>query len=138
MTYTVEKILDIIKMYHINIINIKEYRKDYASVGVTVYDVEATLPQSPYTTSDPVANEALRQVNETQFYSDMRTDLKYLQDRLYRVEDETDAQILNLTLRGYEVVRIADLHKINRSTVYNRLKVIAMIIQGYQQAVTTD
>src|SRR5699024_3213384 len=54
--YSTEKILEIIKHYHTNMQNIKEWQRDHASVGVVKMGIEATMPKAN-TLSDVVANE---------------------------------------------------------------------------------
>lgn len=128
--YSVDKILDLIKMYHVNIEQIKSWQREYASVGVTVYDEEATLPKGNQI-SDTVANEAIRLVNDDIVFNMIETDVKYIQDRLDRVTEKEDAVILSMRLSGYSVQDIANVHSVTTRTIHRRLEKIAMLIQGY-------
>lgn len=128
--YSVDKILDLIKMYHVNIERIKSWQREYESVGVTVYDEEATLPKGNQI-SDTVANEAIRLVNDDIVFNMIETDVKYIQDRLDRVTEKEDAVILSMRLSGYSVQDIANVHSVTPRTIHRRLEKIAMLIQGY-------
>lgn len=130
MTYTVKKILELIKMYHVHIELIKNRQREYSSVGVTVYDIEATLPKSNQI-SDTVAEEAIRLIRDDSMFQLVESNVKYIQDRLDSVEDEEDAIVLSLRLSGYTVKEIANLHNVTSRTIHRRLEKIAMLIQGY-------
>src|SRR5690625_3247017 len=93
--YSVDKILQIIKDYHRNIELLNERKKYHASAGVSQLNEEATLPRAN-TLSDVTANEAIRHVEDSKFIADIKTDIKYLHDRLDRITNERDAQILNI------------------------------------------
>lgn len=135
--YSIKKIMQIIKYYHINIRNIRELQQDMKSVGVARYGEDSALPTSNKFSS-VVENEVLRQIENTKFWSELITDMKYLQDRWGRITDENDAKILSLRLDGYSVSDIAYLMKTDRSNVYRSLKRIARQIKGYPQASATD
>lgn len=105
--YTVDKVLEIIRGYSNNIQNAKE-SMEYASVGVAQYGIEATMPRGN-TTSDVVANEAIRMVTGTGYFANMITDIKYLQDRWDRVTNEKDATVLNLRLDGLSSAEIGQI-----------------------------
>src|SRR5690625_4529231 len=100
--YDIPKILEIMKEYHIYRANMPDGNKEYASVGVTVYDEEAILPRAN-TISDVTANEALRGIDELPIFAQMRTDMKYIDDRLDRVTDKKDIEILALRLEGLTI-----------------------------------
>src|SRR5690625_133316 len=125
--YSVDKILQIIKDYHRNIELLKNKRKHYASVGVSQLNEEATLPRAN-TLSDETANEAIRHVEDRKFIADIKTDIKYLHDRLDRITDERDAQILNMRLQGHSTSDIAIQHNCSRRNVDKRLRAIAKTI----------
>lgn len=126
--YTTDKVVEIINSYHRNIKLLKEFRKDYASVGVAQGGIESVMPRGKGTTSDVVANEAIRQLENNDYFAEVRTDIKYLQDRLYRVTDEEDAIILSNRLDGAEVVTIACMMECSERKIYDRLRKIAKII----------
>src|SRR5699024_9747389 len=107
MTYTTQKVLDIIKNYKHYHEAVTEYKKEYSSVGVTVYDENDIMPRAN-TISDVTANEALKHVKDVSVMSEMATDIKYLQDRLHRVPKEYE-DILDLRLSGHTVREIAFL-----------------------------
>lgn len=134
--YSVEKILQIIKYYHVNIQNLRELERDMRSVGVSQYGEESSLPRGNKI-SNIVENEALRQIEKTKFWAEIITDIKYLQERWHRITDEQEAMVLNLRLNGYSVRDIAQLMKMDRSNVYRMLKSIAKQIKGYPQANAT-
>ena len=135
--YSVEKILQIIKYYHINMQNLKVLERDMRSVGVSQYGEESALPRGNKI-SNIVENEALRQIEKTKFWAEIITDIKYLQERWHRITDEQEAMVLNLRLNGYSVRDIAQLMKMERSNVYRILRSIAMKIKGYPQENATN
>ena len=135
--YSVEKILQIIKHYHINIQNLRTLERDMRSVGVGQYGEESALPRGNKI-SNIVENEALRQIEKTKFWAEIITDIKYLQERWHRITNEQEAMVLNLRLNGYSVRDIAQLMKMDRSNVYRMLRNIAKQIKGYPQENATN
>lgn len=123
--YNKQKIKEIIKMYHHNTMLLKEHKKDYSSVGVAQGGIESTLPKAQGQTSDVVANEAIRQINANRYYSNIATDIKYVADRLYRITDERDAQIVNMFMLGNGIHDIANYFNCSRRNVDVRLDRIA-------------
>lgn len=129
--------MQIIKYYHINIRNIKELQQDMKSVGIAQYGDESSLPKGN-NISNVVEKEVMRQIENTKFWSEMITDMKYLQDRWHRITDEQEAKVLSLRLDGYGVRDIAYIMKTDRSNVYRMLKRIARQIKSYPQSSATD
>ncbi len=126
--YDIPKILEIMKEYHIYRANMPDGNKEYASVGVTVYDEEAILPRAN-TISDVTANEALRGIDELPIFAQMRTDMKYIDDRLDRVTDKKDIEILALRLEGLTIRDIGASTGLSKSNVHRKLVNIATIIK---------
>lgn len=135
--YTVDKVLSIINSYHINVNNVREISREMASVGVSQYGIESSMPKSN-TISNVVEKEAMRQLEMSTFFADMITDMKYLQDRWDRVTEETEAQILAMRLSGYSATDISMRLKMSRKNVYLKLRNIARIIGGYPQSNYTN
>ena len=135
--YSIEKILQIIKYYHVNIQNLRELERDMRSVGVSQYGEESALPRGNKI-SNVVESEALRQIENSKFWAEIITDIKYLQDRYHRITDEQEAMVLNLRMDGYSVSDIAQIMKMDRSNVYRILKSIAKQIKGYPQENATN
>lgn len=136
--YTVKRIIQIIKCYHINVQNLKDLqREEMKSVGVSQYGIEASLPKGN-NISSVVENEALRQIENTKFWAETITDIKYLQDRWNRITEEREAQVLSLYLDGFKTSDVAEIMKMNRSGVYRMLERIACQIKSYPQASATD
>ena len=135
--YTVDKILSIINSYHINVNNVREISREMASVGVSQYGVESSLPKSN-AISNVVEKEAMRQMEMSTFFADMITDMKYLQDRWDRVTEETEAQILAMRLSGYSATDISMRLKMSRKNVYLKLRNISRTIGGYPQSNYTN
>lgn len=127
MTYTVKKILELIRMYHVNINNIKKRQREYQSVGVSVI---SDMPKAN-NISDTVANEALRLIRDDRMFQLIESDVKYIQDRLDRVTEKEDAIILSMRLNGRSVRDIAEMHNVSERTIHRKLERIAMLIQGY-------
>lgn len=122
--YSIDRVKEIIRNYYRYKQIIKEYRKDYSSVGVTVYSEEAAMPRAN-NISDVTANEAMRQVEEVKVYANMRTDIKYVDDRLYRIDKERDAQIVNMFMQGYNTYDISTYYNCTKRNIDKRLDIIA-------------
>ncbi len=121
--YNKSKVKDIIKNYHHMTQQIQSFRKEYASVGVTVYNEEAVMPRAN-TISDVTANEAIRHCDDVKVIADFKTDIKYLQDRLDRV-NEQDEELLTLFLAGYNIHDVANYYSCSLRTVDRKLDDIA-------------
>jgi helix-turn-helix protein len=135
--YTINRILDIIKNYHINIENIKEFGRDIKSVGVAQYGIESTLPRGNEISS-VVEREVVRQLNQNVFIANMITDIKYVQQRWHRVTNEKEAQVLSLRLSGHKAIDIATILGMERTNVYRLLNKVAHSIKGYPQNNATN
>lgn len=130
--YSVNKILEIMKMYSIYKENVRNYKREHASVGVAQLGIEATMPKAN-TISDVVADEALKHVEDVHIFAEMKTDIKYLEDRWHRVTGEQDEKILSLRLDGYSAWQIARVSRCSERKVYNRLESIARMIGGFAE-----
>lgn len=126
VNYSINDIVEIINSYSVNINNIYEHNNDddMESVGVAVLTSQPSAPG----VSDQVANQAIKRVNNGLIFAEMKTDIKYLHQRLHRVTNERQAQILNLRLQGHSASDISEVIGVSRSTIYNQLKIIAGII----------
>lgn len=118
--------------------NIKTLTNDMKSIGVAQYGIEASLPKSQGGFSSVVENEVMRQIENTKFYAEMITDMKYIQDRWHRITNEKDALVLSLRLDGYSVGDIAEITNMDRSSVYRVIERIACQIKSYPQDCATD
>ena len=127
--YSVDKILEIIKMYHVNIKNVHNFSKEMASVGVAQYGIEASLPKGT-NISDIVEKEAIRQIEGNKVFAEIITDIKYLQDRWDRVTNDTDAHILKLRLDGLSAHDIGQILNRTDRMIHIRLRRIAETIKG--------
>src|SRR5699024_1811963 len=127
MTYTTQKVLDIIKNYKHYQEAICNHKKEYASVGVAQGGIESVMPKAQGTTSDPTGNEAIRHVEDITAMSKIATDIKYVQDRLYRVPKKYE-RTLDLTLSGHSVIDIANLTHRSVRAIYRELNCIAECI----------
>ena len=125
--YTVNKVLDIIKNYKHYQEAICNHKKEYASVGVAQGGIESVMPKAQGGTSDPTGNEAIKHVEDITAMSKIATDIKYVQDRLYRVPEEYEA-ILDLRLSGHTVREIAFLQHRSYSFINKSLNHIAECI----------
>ncbi|RDW17622.1 hypothetical protein CWR48_13990 [Oceanobacillus arenosus] len=135
--YTTKKVMEIIKYYHIDTQNLRWMQEDKKSVGIAQYGIEATLPKGNGFSS-VVENESIRQIENTKFWAEKITDMKYLQDRWYRITDEKEATVLQLRLNGYSISHIAELMKMERTGVYRMIERIACQIKSYPQVSATD
>lgn len=135
--YSISKILKIIHMYHVNMINIKEMERGLASVGVAQYGIESSLPKGN-AISKVVENEAIRLADSSRYWAETVTDMKYLQDRMYRINDDKEAMILNLRLNGISIAEISYIMRIDRTNVYRNLRKIAKKIKSYPQDSATN
>lgn len=127
--YSTERIMEIIKMYHTNIINIREWQHDYMSVGVAQMGIESSLPKAN-TISDVVAKEAMRQMEANEIFKQIEEDIMYLQQHWNRVTNGSDARILSLKLDGLSSWEIGNVVQCSERNVNKRLWEIAKTIQG--------
>src|SRR5699024_8381036 len=128
--YNTSEVLQIIKDYHVYKANIADTcKRDYASVGVTAYNEEATLPRAN-TISDVTANEAIRDMGELPVIAQMRTDIKYLEDRLDRVTDDIEVEILALRMEGLSASDIGAITLYSTRQIHRKLVDIAKLING--------
>src|SRR5699024_5767982 len=126
--YNTSEVLDIIKNYQIYKSNINNtHVRDYASVGVTVYSEEATLPRANVI-SDVTANEAIRDMGDLPVVAQMRTDIKYLEDRLDRVKDEIEIEILAIRMEGLSASEIGAITLYSTTQIHRKLVDIAKLI----------
>ncbi len=135
--YNIPKILEIIRMYHINKQNIRENTRQIRSVGVGQYGIEATMPRGN-TTNDSTATEGIRLYENNKYFKQVQTDMKYIEDRWDRVTDEKEAQVLALRLIGNSETDIAYILGLHRSSVYRILDSVARTIKGYPQDSATN
>lgn len=135
--YSPQKVLEIINEYYNSLNCIQHVSKEHASVGVSQYGIEAVMPKGN-NISNVVEKEALRQLEDTKYFAEMYTDIKYLQDRLYRVRNEQDAIILKFKLDGYSAIDISRIMNCSRDNVHKRLRTIANTIVSYPQANYTN
>lgn len=129
MSYEIEDILRIMKDYNINRSNINNESDDYASVGVSVYGIEASLP-SGNGTSDQVANEAIRMISEVPLFRMIRTDMKYIEDRLDRVTSGRHQEVMYHRLDGMTIRDIAKVTDYSKSHIHRLLVEVAKCING--------
>lgn len=127
--YNTDKIKEIINSYAVNLDNVREHQVDYASIGVAIFDSQ---PKGN-NISDVTCNEALSKVNENRFMDSIISDMKYLDDRIYRVSSERNAEILGFKLKGYNTIDISQIIGISRPTVDRQLNVIAREISGVSE-----
>lgn len=127
MTYSVDHILEIINMYHINIININEYKKEYRSVGISVITDEISGSSG---TSDPVQSEALSHVHNDSFYTDIVDEINYLHKRIHLVSSGRNKEVLNLRMNGDSAKDISEKINLSVRTVYTTIERVAMEING--------
>lgn len=126
MTYSVEHILKIMEEYHIYRRNLNEGIKDYASVGVSII-TDMPLPSS---LSDNVADEAIKMVEDVPYFNKIRTDMKYLEDRLDRVESEKLQTVMFYRLDGMTIRDIASVTEYSKTHIHRLLNEIAKCIKG--------
>lgn len=124
--YTTKKVMDIIKNYSNYQKALDEYRKEYRSIGVTVYSEEAAMPKAN-NISDPTANEAIKHTEKVTALSNIYTDLKYVQQRIDRVPNKL-METLDLRLAGCSVREIYNITNKSQSLIYKELKEIAQYI----------
>lgn len=119
--YNRKKVLEIIKNYRVNMQAIQEHKTGYASVGVaTICD----MPKARGITSDPTAEVAVKKADKHDYFTQLQTDIKYLQDRLDRVPDRL-RDTLDLRLSGCTVQEIYYHTKKSQATIYRELNEIA-------------
>lgn len=131
--YDKERVISIIRNYHSNLRYTQEVLDDVTrSVGVAQYGIEAVMPkpQGGKSSSD-TEKQVVRTIQATKHISKKLTDMKYLQDRLYRIEDEKDAIILYSVMQGKNYAEVGELLECDRSVVKRRIDNIAELLQDY-------
>ena len=126
MTYTVDRILKIMEKYHIYWRQLNEQGLEYASVGVSIV---SDMPMSTGI-SDKVANEAIRMVGDIPLFNRMRTDMKYIEDRLDRVECGRYKEVMYHRLDGMTIRDIAKVTGYSKSHIHRLLVEVAKCING--------
>ena len=126
MTYTVDRILKIMEKYHIYRRQLNEQGLEYASVGVSIV---SDMPMSTGI-SDNVANEAIRKVDDIPLFNTMRTDMKYIEDRLGRVECGRHKEVMYHRLDGMTIRDIAKVTGYSKSHIHRLLVEVAKCING--------
>ena len=130
MSYDVNKIVRIIKNYYHNLRYTQAVLEDsIESVGVSQYGIEATMPHGSGT-SNPTERQVIKSINTTKHVSKTLTDMKYLQDRTYRIKREKDAIVLYSLMTGKTYQEIADMLDCSTQNVHQRVERIAEIIKG--------
>lgn len=130
--YSINKILQIIHQYHVNINALQTVEKEYKSVGVSQYGDDAVMPKGN-NVSSPTEVEAVRLIENNKMWSNMMTDIKYIQQRWDRVTDEQQAMVLHLRLSGYNMTDISHIVRKKKSQTYNLLRKAARAIKSYPQ-----
>lgn len=126
MTYTVDRILKIMEEYHIYRRQLNEQGLEYASVGVAIV---SDMPMSTGI-SDNVANEAIRIVDDIPLFNTMRTDMKYIEDRLDRVKCIRHKEVMYHRLDGMTIRDIAKVTDYSKSHIHRLLVEVAKCING--------
>jgi|SRR5699024_5895459 len=126
--YTRKKVLEIIKNYRVNMQAIQDNEKYYPSVGVAQGGVDSAMPKARGVTSDPTAQVAIQKADKHDYFSKIKTDIKYLQDRLDRVPDRL-RDTLDLRLAGCTVQEIYHHTNKTQATIYRELNEIADMIR---------
>jgi len=127
--YTRNKVLEIIKNYKVNAQAIRDNKIDYKSVGVAQGGEESAMPKARGVTSDPTAEVAIRHADRYDYFTQLQTDIKYLQDRIDRVPSRL-IDTLELRLAGCTVKDIYYHTKKSQSTIYRELNEIADSVRG--------
>lgn len=131
--YTVDKVVEIISEFHTYEARLKAFDDErIPSVGVAQYGIESVMPRAN-SVSSGVESAAINLTFMPKMMSNMITDMKYLQDRWYRVTDDEDAAVLQLRLSGASTIEIARLFGVDQRTVQRRLRRIAETIMSYPQ-----
>ena len=103
--------------------------ENFKSVGVSQYGIDAIMPRGN-NISNPTERQALDNIRALEHVSKKVSDLKYINDRLYRISDERDAIIMYQLMSGKSQVEIARLLDISQSAVNQRIYRIAQQING--------
>lgn len=136
--YTIDRVVKIIKYYNDNLRYTQTILEDaLQSVGVAQYGIESVMPKASGT-SNPVEKQVIRSIKANQTVADKLTDMKYIQDRLYRIDDERDAIIIYSMMSGKNQQEVATMLDISRQSVNDRLKNIARTLKGELSTVETD
>lgn len=129
MTYTPEKVKNIMRNYRIWNLAIHHYKEEgMSSVGVAQGGIESVMPKAQGTTSDVVADEALKIAEDVSFFAEIKKDLKYIDDHSHLVKEHYAT--FQLRLGGYTVRDIAEIEQVSKSEVGRKLTDISNQIIG--------
>ena len=128
--YTTERVVNIIKSYHDTVKYINDILQErFKSVGVTQYGIDAIMPKSN-NISNPTQKQMFDNLKALEHVTKKVSDIKYINDRLYRIVDERDAIIMYQLMSGKSQVDIARFLNISQSAVNQRIYKIAQQING--------
>lgn len=131
--YSKEKVISIIRNYQNNVRYVEEIKKEsVSSVGVAQYGEEAAMPKAQGgKKSSDTENQVIRTEEIlSKRAREIQSDMKYLLDRLHRIEDEKDAIIVHSVMHGKNYKEVADFLKCDASLITWRMNKIADVIRG--------
>jgi fibronectin type 3 domain-containing protein len=111
------------------IARIKTSLKDYEFTGVAASGIESIMPKGSGT-SDTIAGEVIRREAKNIRLSRMEEQVKYIQDRVHKVEDPIYITIIECLLDGLTVSEISRHLRCMRQTVYNKIdKIVEQMME---------
>ena len=130
--YTVNRILRIINDYHRNMQLLAERDADgqlMRSFGIAQYGTDMVMPRADGVSSI-VENFSIGRIDASRYWVGVLTDMKYIQDRFYRIEDESQAIALSLRLDGHTTAEISKIMGRHKDHVNKLIRLVAVNIKG--------
>jgi DNA-binding NarL/FixJ family response regulator len=111
------------------IARIKTSLKDYEFTGVAASGIESVMPKGSGT-SDTIAGEVIRREAKNIRLSRMEEQVKYIQDRVHKIDDPIYITIIECLLDGLTVSEISRHLRCMRQTVYNKIdKIVEQMME---------
>lgn len=116
-----KEIAKILRDYHWMINEIARQRRMMLDVDQSItgqYGIEGSMPHAKGSTSDPVAQEAIRRLKKTKWIEKLEQQVLYIQQRIHLIIDEREKAVLECLLDGMSIRAIARHMGFSDSHVY--------------------
>ena len=120
MTYSDKEIKHILSNYFWMIKEVKRINDELSEIETSVtaqYGIEASMPKPQGLTSDAIANEVIRRDKKAQRKYEFIRKIKYVQERIYLIEDDREKVVLDCLLDGMSISAISNHMGLSRTHI---------------------
>ena len=120
MTYSDKEIKHILSNYFWMIKEVKRINDELSEIETSVtaqYGIEASMPKPQGLTSDAIANEVVRRDKKAQRKYEFIRKIKYVQERIYLIEDDREKVVLDCLLDGMSISAISNHMGLSRKHI---------------------